>query len=178
MESGREALNSLLGNKREPTLREQIEEASASGEGCFSLTYEERVIGFLGCVGSGMFLNCFSVIRIGQLLLGNPVPFAVCFTIGNILSMGSMCFLVGPSRQCKNMLQPGRAGATVLYLSMMLCTLLVAFSNALTHLERVVLILICIALQVLALTWYCLSYVPFGRRYITSAVCSYCFGRE
>ena len=33
-----EALNSLLGNSREPTLREQIEEATTSGESCFSLT--------------------------------------------------------------------------------------------------------------------------------------------
>jgi hypothetical protein len=52
-----DALNSLLGNSREPTLREQIEEAATSGETCFSLSYEERIIGFVGCVGSGLFLN-------------------------------------------------------------------------------------------------------------------------
>mmetsp|Transcript_47602 Transcript_47602/g.74331 ORF Transcript_47602/g.74331 Transcript_47602/m.74331 type:complete len:103 (-) Transcript_47602:458-766(-) len=102
MQSANEALTSLLGNSREPTLKEQIEEAVASGEGgCCSLTYEERIIGFLGCVISGLILNCFSVVRIAELLLGNPVPFAVCFTLGNLLSMGSMCFLVGPMRQCK-----------------------------------------------------------------------------
>jgi hypothetical protein len=33
--------------------------------------------------------------RFEQLLLGNPRPFAVCYTFGNILSIGSSCFLVG-----------------------------------------------------------------------------------
>ena len=39
-----ESLASLLGNNREPSLREQIEEMSAGGGGCCccSLTYEVR----------------------------------------------------------------------------------------------------------------------------------------
>jgi hypothetical protein len=92
-----ESLSSLLGNSREPSLREQIEEMTASGEGCCSLSYEERIIGFAGCVISGLFLNMFSMIRLTELMLGNPKPFAVCFTLGNLLSMGSMLFLVGPA---------------------------------------------------------------------------------
>ena len=57
---------------------------------------QERIIGFAGCVLSGLFLNMFSMIRLTELMLGNPKPFAVCFTLGNLLSMGSMLFLVGP----------------------------------------------------------------------------------
>mmetsp|Transcript_27598 Transcript_27598/g.72950 ORF Transcript_27598/g.72950 Transcript_27598/m.72950 type:complete len:181 (+) Transcript_27598:90-632(+) len=175
MHAAGDALNSLLGKDREPSLREQIEEATASGDTCFSLTYEERVIGFVACVASGMFLNCFSVIRLTELLLGNPVPFAVCFTLGNILSMGSMCFLVGPLRQCKNLFAPGRASATFLYLLMMACTLFSAFYPGLSHLGRVILIVICLVLQGLALAWYALSYIPFGmqfaRRYLLRCCC-------
>ena len=59
MHAAGDALNSLLGNNREPSLREQIEEAATSGESCFSLTYEERIIGFVCCVGSGLFLNWY-----------------------------------------------------------------------------------------------------------------------
>jgi hypothetical protein len=33
--------------------------------------------------------------RFEQLVLGNPRPFAVCYTFGNILSVGSSLFLVG-----------------------------------------------------------------------------------
>jgi hypothetical protein len=54
------------------------------------------MIGFAGCVISGLFLNLFSMVRLTELMLGNPKPFAVCFTLGNMLSMGSMLFLVGP----------------------------------------------------------------------------------
>ena len=36
------------------------------------------------------------MVRLTELMLGNPKPFAVCFTLGNMLSMGSMLFLVGP----------------------------------------------------------------------------------
>ena len=147
MQSAQESLTSLLGNTREPSLREQIEEMTESGGGCCcSLTYEvcrglpctavssrgglrarepaptgartrahahmhtrgaraqqltraalqERIIGFAGCVISGLFLNLFSMVRLTELMLGNPKPFAVCFTLGNMLSMGSMLFLVGP----------------------------------------------------------------------------------
>ena len=54
------------------------------------------MIGFAGCVISGLFLNLCSMVRLTELMLGNPKPFAVCFTLGNMLSMGSMLFLVGP----------------------------------------------------------------------------------
>ena len=54
------------------------------------------MIGFAGCVISGLVLNLFSMVRLTELMLGNPKPFAVCFTLGNMLSMGSMLFLVGP----------------------------------------------------------------------------------
>ena len=35
-----------------------------------------------------------------QLFLGNPTPFAFKYTLGNLLSLGSTTFLVGPKRQC------------------------------------------------------------------------------
>eukprot|EP00287_Rhodomonas_sp_CCMP768_P026328 CAMPEP_0202842950 /NCGR_PEP_ID=MMETSP1389-20130828/62847_1 /ASSEMBLY_ACC=CAM_ASM_000865 /TAXON_ID=302021 /ORGANISM="Rhodomonas sp., Strain CCMP768" /LENGTH=50 /DNA_ID=CAMNT_0049520011 /DNA_START=52 /DNA_END=201 /DNA_ORIENTATION=+ len=49
---------------------------------------------------------------------------------------------------------------------MMLCTLFVAFTSDLTHLERVVLIIGCLALQCIALAWYVLSYIPFGQSHL------------
>jgi hypothetical protein len=175
MEEAKEALDSLLGrDKREPTLREQIEEATSAGDGCCSLSYEERIIGFVGCVGAGLFLNCFSLIRLTELMLGNPTPFAVCFTLGNLLSMGSMCFLVGPVRQCKNLFGPRRGAPSAVYFTMMIATLVVAFTSGLTHLERVVLILCCLVLQMIALAWYVMSYIPFGQSYFFKTIQSCC----
>ena len=105
----------------------------------------------------------FSMIRLTELMLGNPKPFAVCFTLGNMLSMGSMLFLVGPTRQLKNLFTNSRRGIpTAVYITMMVCTLWVAFAPNLTYLERLVLILVCLALQIVALAWYVISYIPFG----------------
>ena len=163
MDNAREQIESLMGNAREPSLREQIEEMTAEGGGCCSLTYEERIIGFAGCVISGMFLNMFSMVRLAELMLGNPKPFAVCFTLGNLLSMGSMLFLVGPKRQFKNLFSSTRRGLpTAVYILMMICTLWVAFAPGLSYFERLVLIIICLVLQILALAWYVLSYIPYG----------------
>mmetsp|Transcript_63108 Transcript_63108/g.148658 ORF Transcript_63108/g.148658 Transcript_63108/m.148658 type:complete len:178 (+) Transcript_63108:141-674(+) len=177
MESAGEAFQSLLGNNRDLSLREQIEEAAAGGDSCFSLTYEERIIGFVGCVLGGLFLNCFSLVRLTELLLGNPTPFAVCFTLGNLLSLGSMCFLIGPMRQFRNLMSGKRALPATVYIAMMLCTLFVAFTSGLTHLERVILIIGCLLLQCISLAWYVLSYIPFGHSYLYKAL-SCCFGER
>jgi hypothetical protein len=52
-------------------------------------SFQERIIGFAGCVISGLFLNMFSMIRLTELMLGNPKPFAVCFTLGNMVRLTS-----------------------------------------------------------------------------------------
>jgi hypothetical protein len=46
-------------------------------------------------------LSC--VFSLLQLLQGNPAPFAIMYTLGNILSICSTCFLFGPVTQAKSM---------------------------------------------------------------------------
>lgn len=48
------------------------------------------------------------VFRLFQLLLGNPVPFATMYSLGNIISLCSTCFLYGPWTQAKKMFAPTR----------------------------------------------------------------------
>lgn len=33
--------------------------------------------------------------------MGNPVPFATCYTLGNVISIAGSCFLSGPSSQVR-----------------------------------------------------------------------------
>ncbi|EOD09736.1 hypothetical protein EMIHUDRAFT_47231, partial [Emiliania huxleyi CCMP1516] len=47
---------------------------------------------------------------------GNPVPFALKYTLGNILSLGASSFLVGPARQCRTMFAKERRAASLAYL--------------------------------------------------------------
>lgn len=106
-----------------------------------------------------------------QLLTGNPTPFAIMYTLGNVtgftapssrkhlilflihpffLAMCSTCFLFGPYTQAKKMLSSERLAATSVYFSMMGLTLFLAFFPGNIPL-RVLWLVIAIILQFLAL---------------------------
>ncbi|XP_012513162.1 PREDICTED: vesicle transport protein SFT2B [Propithecus coquereli] len=98
----------------------------------------------------------------GTLLLWVPrkgLPlFAVFYTLGNIASIGSTIFLMGPVKQLKRMFEPTRLIATIMVL---LCFALTLCSAFWWHNKGLALIF-CI-LQSLALTWYSLSFIPYAR---------------
>lgn len=79
------------------------------------------------------------------------------YTLGNITSIGSTMFLMGPLKQLKRMFEPTRLIATILVLLFFVLTLCSAF------LWNKGLALIFCILQSLALTWYSLSYIPYAR---------------
>jgi len=99
------------------------------------------------------------------ILLGRPEKFAVPYTLGNILSIGSTAFLIGPAKQLQNMTNPQRLGATIIYVIAMLLTLIVAFKRI-----SAILCLVLIIVQMGALVWYCASYIPFARQLLSSGV--------
>uniref|UniRef100_A0A8C5P296 Vesicle transport protein n=1 Tax=Jaculus jaculus TaxID=51337 RepID=A0A8C5P296_JACJA len=110
-----------------------------------SLSWDTRIKGFIACFALGILCSL-----LGTCLLWVPRKslqlFAVFYTIGNILSIGSTIFLMGPLNQLKRMFAPTRLIATILVL---------------WHKKGLSLIF-CI-LQSLALTWYSLSFIPFAR---------------
>ena len=75
-----------------------------------------------------------------------------------MLSLGSSSFLVGPSRQCRDMLQPERKTASLLYLTSLVGTLVSVF-----WLKWQLISFAFVVIQFCALTWYMLSYVPYGQ---------------
>lgn len=142
----------LMGIEQEPVEAGFLEEL----EEYLTLSKEQRLYGFLYCLGLGATLSILS-----SLFIFNYEAFAFFYTIGNVLSLGSTAFLVGPKQQCQNMAHPHRLAATLLYLCMMALTLYVVF-----EVKNAVLALLCVMLQSLALSWYCLSYIPYARRII------------
>ena len=66
---------------------------------------------------------------------------------------------MGPLKQCKNMFKARRISATLLYLVSMVLTLVAALKW-----KDTMLTLVFMLLQMGALTWYCLSYIPFAQR--------------
>uniref|UniRef100_A0A2H6MY65 Vesicle transport protein n=2 Tax=Micrurus TaxID=8634 RepID=A0A2H6MY65_9SAUR len=122
-----------------------------------SLSWSTRLKAFIACFIIGVVCSIM-----GSFLLWipnkGPILFGVFYTLGNISSLGSTVFLMGPMKQLKRMFEPTRLIATILMLLCLILTLCAAFwwhNKGLT-------ILFCI-LQFFALAWYSISYIPFAR---------------
>ncbi|ORX71973.1 hypothetical protein DL89DRAFT_221086 [Linderina pennispora] len=94
--------------------------------------------------------------------------FAVCYSLGNVISLFGMGFLIGFKRQLKMATQPVRLTAFIVYIVLLVLTFVVAFAWGIP-----VLCLVMAICQFCALAWYSASYVPFGRKMIKGA-CSSC----
>ena len=81
---------------------------------CFQLSRMQRLYGFAICVSAGLFCSFLS-----SLMWLRPTKFAILYTMGNILSLGSTGFLTGFVAQAKNMFKGTRLVATCVYLGAM-----------------------------------------------------------
>ncbi|CEP03214.1 Vesicle transport protein [Plasmodiophora brassicae] len=143
------------------------EQESGWFDDVFHLTWTQRLWGFLICFIAGTLFGLLSSLGVGAIISGNPARFALPYTLSNLLSLGSTMFLMGPKRQLENMFAKTRWLATVIYLSCLILTLILAFNHA-----KAGLVLLAILIQMLALAWYSLSYIPFARDAVAS-----CFRR-
>ena len=91
------------------------------------LTRQQRLIGFAICFLFGALLSLSALSSIGGIFVGNPGPFAAKYTLGNILSIGSSGFLVGPGKQCRDMAAPERRYASLIYAVTLVGTLTCVF---------------------------------------------------
>eukprot|EP00997_Jenningsia_sp_PLL12_P009111 NODE_6012_length_537_cov_31.405738_g5262_i0.p2 GENE.NODE_6012_length_537_cov_31.405738_g5262_i0~~NODE_6012_length_537_cov_31.405738_g5262_i0.p2 ORF type:complete len:117 (-),score=21.36 NODE_6012_length_537_cov_31.405738_g5262_i0:28-378(-) len=87
-----------------------------------------------------------------------PTKFAFFFTCGNVFLLASTCFLVGPLRQAQNMFDPTRISASVVYLISLPLTLFSALKFG-----SLMMVVAFVTLQLVAMLWYLLSYIPFAR---------------
>ncbi|XP_014802902.1 PREDICTED: vesicle transport protein SFT2B isoform X2 [Calidris pugnax] len=110
-----------------------------------SLGWGTRVKGFIACFALGCLFSL-----LGSCLLWVPKKgltlFAVFYTLGNITSIGSTLFLMGPMKQLKRMFEPTRLIATIVMLWR----------------KEGLALLFCI-LQFFAMAWYSISFIPFAR---------------
>jgi len=132
------------------------------------MTWRERLLGCATCMVAGYLLSFGSFFRIKDLLLGNPLPFVLNATMGNVISLAGSLFLKGPRTQINQMWHPTRRHATGVYLGSLALTLLVAFTNLFPG--RGFLLVLLMLCQYVAITWYCLSYIPFAREAVLSYI--------
>ena len=96
---------------------------------------------------------------------GHIGTFGVTYTLGNIVSLCSTGFLIGPKRQCRQMSKARRRTATAIYLTMMLSTVVTALMDG----PSILILLFCF-LQWCALVWYIASYIPYGQKIISKCL--------
>jgi len=124
-----------------------------------ALSYKQRLLGSIVCFVFGVILSLSALNSLPSLLLGNAAPFAFKYTFGNLLSIGSSTFLVGPVKQCQDMATPERFIASVTYLVTLFLTLFSVFKLKIQLISFGLVIV-----QFCALSWYHLSYVPYGQQ--------------
>lgn len=128
-----------------------------------TLSWSTRIKGFAICFIVGIlcsFLGSFALF-----LHRGLTVFAVFYTIGNVISMASTCFLMGPCNQVKKMFAATRVIATILVFFSIGMTLFAAIG-----LHKNGLALLFIIIQSLAMTWYSLSYIPYARDAVKKTV--------
>nr|XP_043617658.1 vesicle transport protein SFT2B isoform X2 [Erigeron canadensis] len=91
-----------------------------------------------------------------------PIKFAMLFTFGNLLAVGSTTFLMGATRQLQMMFDPVRLYATTIYIGFVLLALICGL-----WIHDKLLTLLAILCEICALIWYSLSYIPFARAMVS-----------
>ncbi|KAH9603607.1 hypothetical protein KSS87_015983 [Heliosperma pusillum] len=123
-----------------------------------NLTYTQRLYAFGGCLIGG-----FLLIFLSMVVFVRPIKFALLFTFGNMLAVGSTAFLIGPAEQLRKMFDPVRVYATAVYLG---CLLLALICAILIH--NKILTILAMICEICALIWYSLSYIPFARSMVSN----------
>jgi len=172
-----------LEEEKPKTAAEEMEDALCGM--CPELTYKQRVGGYVTCFFVSFCLSIGSFTRLVQLVKGNPAPFVVFYTLGNVMAILGSLFLSGPRTQCKKMWDKTRRIATFVYFATIFFTLFVAFYDGIPPGGRVGLIIMCIFFQWLAMLWYTISFIPFARDYVVMLCCKTpkekcekCFGKK
>eukprot|EP00884_Botryococcus_braunii_P018939 jgi/Botrbrau1/5729/Bobra.0134s0005.1 len=126
---------------------QQVDEAT-------TLTKTQRAYGFITCLALSLIFGFLA----SFFLVISPRRFAILYTLSNVLSIASTMFLMGPIKQLSNMFDKGRIFATLAYLVSMFLTLFAAL-----YMRSVILTLFFFAIQICALIWYSISYIPYAR---------------
>ena len=134
---------------------------------CGELSYKTRLIGWLVCSIVGMILSLL-VSFVFVFTKFKVAPFAILYSLGQIISVTGSCFLSTPAGHCKDMMKKHRIIPSICYLVSIIATLVVAIATELRGLVFLFLII-----QVLCYYWYTISFIPFGQKILKKA-CECC----
>lgn len=125
---------------------------------CPSLPLKQRLIGFGICICIGFVLELIAWLSFPKLLKGEPFTFAICFSLGILVTLMGSAFLVGLFKQFRTMFHKKRIITTCVVLISLVMTLISALV-----LKNSAMTLIFMFIEIVAYTWYVLSFLPFAQ---------------
>eukprot|EP00796_Vickermania_ingenoplastis_P003703 gene3703-2605_t len=124
------------------------------------LTLPQRIQGYFLFSSVAFFSSIMSWFALG---MGNYWKYTALSSFGTLLSLASTFMLKGPSAQLEYMMDEQRRMASAMYVSSVLLSVFTALIF-----QSAFLCLLTTLVQYGCLTWYALSYVPFGQEMLTS----------
>ncbi|RKP10090.1 Got1/Sft2-like family-domain-containing protein [Thamnocephalis sphaerospora] len=125
-------------------------------ESWFGLTRWQRMVGFVICMATGCIFFIVAFFTLPWLIIA-PRKFATSFTLGSIMVMISFALYKGPQAHMAHLISRERLPFTITYLGSMILTLYFSLG-----LQSFFPTLIAAIVQVIALVWYLVSYLPGG----------------
>ncbi|KAK3773230.1 hypothetical protein RRG08_025896 [Elysia crispata] len=122
-----------------------------------SLSKKQRILGFVMCLMMGTF--CFSLAGLYIPLLALKArKFALLYSLGSLFVISSFALLWGPMNHLKHLFSVNRLPFTTAYFGTMFVTLYFAM-----WVKSTIFTVFFAALQIVALVWYIVSYIPGGQ---------------
>jgi Got1/Sft2-like family len=134
------------------------------------LSWRERLLGCGTCLVAGYILSLGAFWRLVDLAAGDPYPFVMNATIGNMIALAGSFFLSGPKNQWRRMWHDKRRTATILYLSTLFGTFFIAIISKRIPGPKAIYLIILILAQYVAIFWYILTYIPFANDMISQYI--------
>ncbi|XP_067944250.1 uncharacterized protein [Watersipora subatra] len=147
--------------------QEKLLESSEEADGWFtqaktdpclpSLSKKQRIVGFMLCLSLGLF--CFFMCSLYlPLLLVKARKFALLYTLGSLFFLMSFSALWGPVNHLKHLFSGDRLPFTIVYFLTIGATLYFSMWK-----RSFILTIIFAVIQILAMVWYIISYIPGGQ---------------
>ena len=161
-------LETQLFNRSPNELPENI-----GNQSCFpTLSFKERITAFIIFNALGYIIQLGSFLRFLSAATGHdPMRFALLYSIGNILAIIGILFLVGIEQHTRMVTNPTRRMISLIFFGSLILSIIIPliFHNKIGRLFTFIFVII----QMISYWWYTLSYIP-GARMIVSG-CLSCF---
>ncbi|CAF1292284.1 unnamed protein product [Rotaria sp. Silwood1] len=123
-----------------------------------ALSRKQRILGFMVCLVMGIFCMLLATLYIPVIVI-KARKFALLFSFGSLFFLSSFSMLWGPTNHLKHLTNVDRLPFSISYLVTLICTI---YYSVLV--KSYFFTIIFALLQIGALIWYVVSYIPGGAR--------------